>query len=138
MVKKILKSKWQHILAVVIFVVITAIQFSPVLKGYSIQQGDITSYAGMTKENWDYRKLNNMEEPIWTNSMFGGMPSYQMDVYYSDGIKKLHNFIKLGLPFPLSHFFISLLCFYFLGRILKANYFAYINGLFCNFTDYKL
>ena len=128
MVKNILKANWQHILAIAIFVAITSIQFSPAIKGYTIQQGDITSYSGMTKENWDYRKMNNMEEPIWTNSMFGGMPAYQMDVYYTDGIVRLHKLVKLGLPFPLSHFFVSLLCFYFLGKVLKVNYLLAILG----------
>jgi len=138
MIKKIFKANWQHILAIAIFAAIVLIKFSPALDGYTVKQGDITSYAGMAKEIRDFRALNNGEESIWTNAMFGGMPGYQMDVKYDNGIINLHKVMKLGLPYPFSHFIVSLLCFYFLGRVLKMNYLlAILGALMYAFVTYN-
>jgi hypothetical protein len=49
---------------------------APAFNGKVVRQGDIEQYSGASKEILDY-KAKEGHGPLWTNSMFGGMPSYQ-------------------------------------------------------------
>ncbi|MFA6200177.1 MAG: hypothetical protein WC679_07240 [Bacteroidales bacterium] len=66
-----------HIIAIAIFVVISSIYFSPILKGLELRQSDMANYSGISKELVDY-KTETGNGASWTNSLFGGMPSYQI------------------------------------------------------------
>ena len=66
-----------HVTALVVFVAISCIYFSPIFDGYQVRQGDIDTYMGMSKELRDLDMLNG-EEALWTNSQFGGMPTDQI------------------------------------------------------------
>ena len=76
-----LKKLIPHLSAVVLFVLISLIYLSPILEGKKIDQQDIRQFTGMSKEIVDHR-LEYDEEPLWTNSMFSGMPAYQISVRY--------------------------------------------------------
>ena len=90
--QRILKDYLPHLLAIAFFCVISLIYFNPVLQGKKIFQSDIVQYNGMAKQQNDFRKKTG-EETFWTNSAFGGMPTYQL------GAKYPHNYIKqLDLP----------------------------------------
>jgi hypothetical protein len=84
---KNLNKLYPHLLAILGFVVVSLIYFYPVLQGKEIYQSDIAQYTGMAKEQNDFRKETG-EEPYWTNSAFGGMPTYQLGAHYP------HNYIK--------------------------------------------
>jgi hypothetical protein len=81
--KSILLKALPHVVAVAIFLILACTYFSPVFDGYSLRQGDINEHVGMSKEIADYRLMNG-EEPLWTNSMFGGMPAYQISVIHEN------------------------------------------------------
>ena len=70
-----------YLAAVLLFIVITFAFFSPLLEGKHIFQSDIAQFLGMSKEIVDFRGSTG-QEPLWTNSMFGGMPAYQISVNY--------------------------------------------------------
>jgi len=72
-----LKSAVPHILAMAVFLLITAIYFQPLFQGKKVYQGDIVNYTGMSQEINDFRAETG-EEALWTNRMFGGMPAYQI------------------------------------------------------------
>jgi len=55
--------------------------FTPVLQGKVIFQSDIAQYTGMAQEQIDFKKRTG-EEPYWTNSAFGGMPTFQLGAHY--------------------------------------------------------
>ena len=80
---KILLSKaYPHIIAVIGFFIISVIYFTPeVLEGKKLNQHDVLTYKGMSKEIQDYRDKFD-KEPLWTNSMFGGMPAYLISTRY--------------------------------------------------------
>ena len=61
-----------YVAAVVIFLLVTFIYFNPIFSGKTINQSDIASYKGMSKEIADFRSETG-EEALWTNSMFGGV-----------------------------------------------------------------
>lgn len=102
-----------HLLAVFLFWLVTAVYFSPaVFKGKSLKQGDAVTWTGNAQEISEHRKKYH-EEPLWTNSMFGGMPAYTISVGY-DGelLEYLENTSRWVLPYPFSIFLVSLVCFY--------------------------
>ena len=80
--KKLLRKSGPYILAVVLFLVISTIYFSPVLEGKKLQSSDGTQFKGMAKEIVDYREATG-KEALWANNMFSGMPAYLTSTIYS-------------------------------------------------------
>lgn len=103
-----------HVIVVAAFLSITAIYFYPAFTGHKLKQGDITNFRGMSQEIVEYRRMFG-EEPLWTNSMFGGMPAYQISVLYpNDVLGFIDKVITLGLPAPVKYMFLYMLGFYLL------------------------
>jgi hypothetical protein len=126
-----------HIIALTIFAIVTLIYFKPLLSGKVLRQDDIARHKGMSKEIADYR-AENKSEPLWTNSMFGGMPAYQIStVYPKNWIGKLDNVFKLFIPLPAGYVFLYFLGFFILLLCLEVNpWLALIGGLAYGFSSY--
>lgn len=123
-----LKSLIPHLVALLIFLVFASIYFSPLFKGYHLIQDDVNKFKGMSKEIVDHRVMNETE-PLWTNSMFGGMPAYQISVLHSNNyINTIDQIIKVGLPRPAGILFIAMLGFYILLMCLRVNPWLAIAG----------
>ncbi|MFM1999632.1 MAG: hypothetical protein RL204_1579 [Bacteroidota bacterium] len=119
--KSILLKAIPHAVAIVLFAILSSMYFSPVLDGYSLRQGDINQHKGMSKEISDYRLLNG-DEALWTDSMFGGMPAYQISVVHENNLlRHVDQLIKLYLPGPIGILFISMLGFYIFALCLRVN-----------------
>jgi hypothetical protein len=119
---EILKKNLPHIIVVGLFVLISMVYFSPLLSGKKLYQGDITNFKGMAQEIADFRKDHNGEEPYWTNSMFGGMPAYQISVIYNhDWIKSIDSAIRF-LPRPADYLFLYFVSFYFMMVLLGNDW----------------
>ena len=117
MVKKITP----HIVIIALFAVIALAFFYPVLQGKGIFQSDIAQYMGMAKERNDYRQTEN-KETYWTNSAFGGMPTYQLGAQYpNDLVKQLDRTLRF-LPRPADYLFLYFVGFYILLLVLKVDY----------------
>ena len=117
-----------HIVAFLIFIVITFGYMSPLIEGKRLKQGDRINHIGMSKEIADFRKEHN-EEPLWTNSMFGGMPAFQISVLYpSNLVQYVDKIIRLGLPRPADYVFLYLIGFYFLLLVLGVDPWLSIGG----------
>ena len=132
-----LKKLIPHVSAVVLFVLISLIYLSPVLEGKKIDQQDIRQFTGMSKEIVDHR-VEYDEEPLWTNSMFSGMPAYQISVRYKKNlISYCSQLFKLYLPGPAGTVFLYLLGFYFLLVSLGIDYrLAIIGAIAYAFSSY--
>ena len=132
MLKSIFKSALPHIIAVAIFAIVAIIYCKPALEGKVLQQSDITQYKGMAQDALSYAEKNG-NTPLWTNSMFGGMPTYQITgvpgFAYSIGI--LDQIFTLKLAEPISLFFLASLCFYFFAQVLGFNTIISIIGALC-------
>jgi hypothetical protein len=115
------KKLLPHVIAVAVFLALSMLYFSPVFNGYRLKQSDITQFRGMEKEIADYRMLHN-EEALWTNSMFGGMPAYQISVLHdSNWMSYIDRFLRLGLPGPVGILFVSMLGFYIFALCLRIK-----------------
>ncbi|MFY9154153.1 MAG: hypothetical protein WAO52_19185, partial [Prolixibacteraceae bacterium] len=83
--KDLLRNSGPYLLAIVLFILISVIYFSPVLEGKRLQSSDGTQFKGMAKEIVDYREATG-KEALWANNMFSGMPAYLTSTLYSGEI----------------------------------------------------
>ena len=127
-----------HLYALIGFIAIALIYFYPTLQGKQIFQSDIAQYTGMAKEQIDFRKEYN-EEPYWTNSAFGGMPTYQLGAKYPNNyIKDLDSVLRF-LPRPADYLFLYFLGFYVLMLSLKIKPLkAFFGALAFGFSTYLI
>lgn len=135
---KQLQKFYPHLIALIGFIIISLIYFYPVLKGQTIYQSDIVQYTGMAKEQNDFRAENNAE-PYWTNSAFGGMPTYQLGAKYPhDYIGMLDDALRF-LPRPADYLFLYFLGFYGLLLVLKVDPLkAFFGAMAFGFSTYLI
>ncbi|NEV94056.1 YfhO family protein [Psychroflexus sp. YR1-1] len=136
--KSILKNSWKHLAVLVLFVIASLAFFYPVLKGKTIFQSDIVQYTGMAKAQNDFRATEG-EEPYWTNSAFGGMPTYQLGANYPyNFIKEIDRTLRF-LPRPADYLFLYFVGMYILFLCMKVNYkLAFLGALAFGFSTYLI
>ena len=107
------KDLLPHLIAIIIFIVVTILFFAPVIfEGKTLPQHDITQWQGSAQELIEFREKTG-EEGLWTNSMFGGMPGYLVNVEFSGELNLyVHKILGLFFPHPISLIFIAFFCSY--------------------------
>ncbi len=127
-----------YIIFIAVFAVLSIAYVSPILEGKKILQPDIVKFDGMSKEIKDYRQETG-EEALWTNSMFGGMPAYQISVEYPSNISNLlHRIMTLGLPRPADMIFLYFACFFIFLLLLRVNpWVAFLGSVAFAFSSYN-
>jgi hypothetical protein len=111
-----------HILSFGLIVLVNLIYFFPQYQGKTVKQGDIVQVVGMSKEIVDYNKKEG-KPVLWTNSMFGGMPSYQISVGSTGNkIRTLQNFLFFGQSAPAGWFIYGMLLFYLTMILLGVEF----------------
>lgn len=121
MFKKYLPDLW----VVVAFVLISFFYFSSAtLDGRELSQHDSLAAVGQGQEQRDYMARHEGKPSRWINSMFSGMPSYQMAPSYKSSKPKnvAKRLYSLYLPRYIALVFVMLLGFYILMRAFGANY----------------
>jgi hypothetical protein len=115
--------------ALLLFILLSFIYFSPVLEGKKLPQLDNTHAKAMSKELVDYEKETG-EKAMWTNSMFGGMPAYQIKGDSSKNVFSYFNrFTRLGLPYTtVAIVFLYMLGFYLLLLSMKVDHWLSVIG----------
>lgn len=129
-----------HVIAVLIFLLVTVIFFSPVFfNNKAINQGDINQFLWGSKELRDYRAATG-EEGLWANSMFSGMPAYLVNLDWSDGaITGMKRALALFLPHPISNIFLSFVCYYIMLLAFRVRpYLAVAGALAFGLTSYMI
>ena len=117
------------IIAIVVFAVISFAYFCPaVTEGRILSQHDSVAGIGAGQEGKEYLERTG-ERTRWTNSIFGGMPTYQMAPSYdsTDWLKGIENLYHLYLPTYVWYVFVMLLGFYILLRAF--NFKVWMAGL---------
>ncbi|HXJ98632.1 MAG TPA: YfhO family protein [Gelidibacter sp.] len=133
-----LKKFLPHILIIFGFIALSLAYFNPVLSGKQIFQSDIMHYIGMSKQQTDFRAATG-EETYWTNSAFGGMPTYQLGAKYPHNyIKELDSVLRF-LPRPADYLFLYFIGFYILLLTLKVDFkLAALGALAFGFSTYLI
>lgn len=118
-----------HLLAVLIFLVVTIMFFSPVFfEKKALGQHDIQQFIGSSKAIQDYRKTTG-EEPLWADAMFSGMPAYLINMEWSNGaVSWVKRIGGLFLPHPVINFFWAFLCYYILLLTFRVRPYLAIAG----------
>ncbi|MCF0200219.1 MAG: hypothetical protein HUK16_02445, partial [Bacteroidales bacterium] len=125
------------IAAILGFAIITLFYFSPILQGKRIKQHDIEMYKGMSQELVEHREATG-ENALWTNSMFGGMPAWNISTPQNSNLMThVNRGLSLGLPHPIGAVFISMLGFFILLLVLDCSvWISFIGALAYGFTSY--
>jgi hypothetical protein len=76
-----MKIDWKkiapYLVALVVFIGFAVAYCSPMLEGKVLQAGDVNNWKGAANEALEYKAATG-NNTAWTNSMFGGMPTYQI------------------------------------------------------------
>ncbi len=106
-----IKPALPHLIAVVLFTVISFAYFYPVLEGKTLKGNDSMVSKINSKEIVDYREKYD-KEPLWTNSIFSGMPAYLISTVYPGNLMKhVDRFLRI-FKMPVSVLFLSMIGFY--------------------------
>jgi len=125
--KEILPGIVPIVIAVLLFLILSFAYFPDVLDGKQLSQHDNLTFKGMSKEIVDFREETG-EEPLWTNSMFGGMPAYMISTRYKGNLlSRVDRILKLG-PRPVSFLFLYLIGFFILLLAFRVNPWLAIAG----------
>ena len=126
----LLKKIGPHIAAFLIFIVLCTIYFLPQVEGKKLRQSDVTHYLGMSQEVREFKEETG-QTSLWTNSMFGGMPTYQINtVKAGNNLTYLDSWFRLNLGSdqPIGRFFTAMIGFYILLVVLGVNPWLSIAG----------
>ncbi|MBD3905718.1 YfhO family protein [Chryseobacterium sp. Ch-15] len=122
--------------SLIAFLVLAFLYSTPVFTGKQLFQHDIVQYRGGAKELIDYRN-NYDKETYWSDSMFGGMPTYQMGSRFEgDIIKKIDSYLNI-LPRPVNYLFLLFSGFFLLGMVAVRNWkYALLGATFFGLSTY--
>ena len=89
-----LKPLVPHAIAIIIFLIATLIFCKPALES-KLKASDTIGWQGMAQQSFEYKEKNG-HFPLWTNSLFGGMPTYQIAMDGNEKVGKGIEIINLG------------------------------------------
>ena len=128
------------LLAILFFVAVSLVYFlGPIRDGKVLAGQDHDAAIGSGIEMEQYRATHNGERTRWTNTLFSGMPTYQMSPSYSstDKLSTLEGIYRLGLPTVASYVFMMLLGFYILMRAFDFRvWMAALGAILWAFSSY--
>ncbi|MFC2124713.1 YfhO family protein [Bacteroidota bacterium] len=118
-----------HIIAIILFVITVVIFYHPTFfEGKKPSMHDALQGRGSGQELINYRESTG-EEGLWTNSMFGGMPGYLINVRWSGDLLRFPSrILTLGIPDPARYTFLAMICFYILLLAFRVNPYLAIGG----------
>ena len=136
--KTILTKLTPHLIALLLFTVISFFYFKPVLEGKQLIGHDTESWMCMAKETIDHNETHN-DVTLWSNSMFGGMPTYQISMVQPNNfIKYIEDLIHL-YPNSVYNLMLYLIGFYILLLAFRVNpWLAVVGAIVFSFASYNL
>jgi hypothetical protein len=135
--KTVLTKFAPHIAAFLLFVCISFMYFSPVLEGKQFLGQDTEHWISMAKETVDYNNTHN-DVTLWTNSMFGGMPAYQISMNQPYNlIKYVEDMIHI-FPNTVYNLILYLIGFYILLLAFRVNpWLSIVGSLAFSFASFN-
>lgn len=122
--------------SVLFFIALAYLYAYPVLMGKQLFQHDIIQYKGGAEELLNYRAENG-KETYWSDSMFGGMPTYQMGAQFPGDIIKTLDKVLMVFPKPINYLVLLFSGFFLLGMVAVRNWkYALLGALMFGFSTY--
>lgn len=133
------KENQNHLIIIGIFLLLVVFYFTPVWQGKTLLQSDVMQARGSQKEIFDYKEKDG-NTPLWTNSMFGGMPTYQIWYDHANNITShIGPAIRAIFPPPSDVLLLFLLGGYFLFAVLKMRpWVAALGAIAIAFSSYNM
>ncbi len=118
-----------HGIAIAVFLIVTFFFFNPIFfENKALNQGDIQQWEGSSKSMRDFRDQTG-EEPLWTESMFSGMPGYLVNVEWGNKVVGyLKSVLAFKLPHPICNIYLSFLSYYILLLAFGVRPYLAIGG----------
>lgn len=137
------KTLWQratpHVVAIGVFFVVSCLYCLPAFKGLVVVQSDLIGWKGMAQQSLEFKEKYGYF-PLWTKSLFSGMPAFQIAVgpSFNLTLAYLHHVFGLFLPEPASYFFLGCIGFYILAMVLGLrNWVAVFGAIGYAFASYN-
>jgi hypothetical protein len=127
-----------HFAIIGIFIAISFIYFTPAWQGKTLMQYDVVQAKAMQREIMEF-KGEDGKGPLWTNAMFGGMPSYQIWVSYPKNIgTHIMGFFKTVFPNPIDTILLYLIGAYLLFSVMRVKpWIAALGAIAFTFSSYN-
>lgn len=129
----------QMLIAVVVMAIISLSFFHPdAIEGNTLRQYDMLQGQAIGEETHNFLEQTG-EKSWWTNSLFGGMPTFQISPTYSSN--SLFNWIStiygLGLPSPANLLFMMMFGFMILMMAMNVKWqYGLIGAIAWGFSTY--
>ncbi len=126
-----------NLIAVLVFLIVSMVYFSPRISGKKLDMHDWKVWQASAKEKNDFREQTG-EITCWTNSMFGGMPTYLISTPKEHNVfAKIQKIMGFGFGEPITFLFYYLLGFYILLRVFRLDvWWAIAGALAFGFSSY--
>lgn len=126
-----------HIIAILLFTFISFAYFTPVIEGKQLLGHDSESWMCMAKETMDYNNSNS-DVTLWTNSMFGGMPAYQISMTQPYNFIKYVEMVITLYPATVYNLMLYLIGFYILLLAFRVKpWLAIVGAIAFSFASYN-
>ncbi len=131
----IIQKGTPHFIACIIFLLISGLYFTAQIQGKVEKSFDIVSARANLQEIRNFEDKTG-ERTLWTNSLFGGMPTYQIDSAQPNNlIKFVEKTSRLYVSRPIGMFFAAMLIFYIMLILLGVNpWLSIVGALAFGFT----
>jgi hypothetical protein len=116
-----------HIIVIGIFAILSMFFLTPVWQKHkALPQNDVKQWKGSYEEIRTYQEETG-NRTLWTNSMFGGMPTYQIAPYSPNslvGLKYVYGWLVSGetlFPVPVNAIFLYMFGAYLMLLAFRVN-----------------
>jgi len=137
------KKWWQrflpHGIALLVFIGTAVVYCRPAFEHKVLVQEDITQWRAMARSSFQFKQQHG-EFPLWTESMFSGMPAYliAMEARAFAPHYAVQDLLSFHLPKPAGFFVLACICMYFLTQVLQVNTcIGIISGLAYAYATYN-
>ena len=139
MKESVKQSLIQNSIIIALFFVIALLYSYPIFQGKHLAAGDAVHWRAMSEEARAWNEKTG-ENPLWSNSMFGGMPTY---THATRGKANLFLPVQWDLmdmiPVPSFFFLLAMICFFVLMCCWKVTrWIGFIAAIAYAFASYNL
>ncbi|MHB9141027.1 MAG: YfhO family protein, partial [Paludibacter sp.] len=135
--KNVLAKFTPHLAAILLFILISFAYFTPILEGKQLIGSDTESWICDAKETLDFNATHD-KPTLWTNSLFSGMPTYQITMDQPYNVMKYVQDVLAIFPGQIFNLMLYLLGFYILLLTFKLNpWLAMVGAIAFAFASYN-
>lgn len=133
---RLMRKALPHIVAGVVFAVVSALFFAPQYDGKALRQGDMVMMNGVTSDIQQHIDRYG-EHPQWAGRNFGGMPSYLINMNYDGRWVKQTADRLYFLGQPAAWIFVAMAGFYLMLLLFGVDpWLSIVGGLGYGLSSY--